>query len=72
MLNCHYGADALSNIGLRSGCKQDFMRSGLAEAARSAAGQGRFQLCACFLPWLMLCARDGHVPGVRRSARLGG
>ena len=69
MTNHLDGAGALSKIGLRSGCKQDFMCSGLVETARSAAGHGLFQLCACFFSRLMRCAGDLHTSGVRSSAR---
>ena len=69
VLNCHYGADALSNIGLRSACKYDFMCSGLVQTARSATRHGLFQFCACSLPWLMGCVGDPHISGVWCSAR---
>ena len=69
MLNFLHGADPLFSIGLRGGYMQDLMYAGLVETANSVTGSSSF---ASFLPWLMGCADERHVPGVRCYARPGG
>lgn len=72
MPNCLHGTGALSNMGLRSGVKEDSTCSGLMEMVRFARHGGPNQFRARCLPQLTQCTGAHHAPGVPRSGRSAG